>query len=406
MIVTPELIEALLFEEEGTTIEFKSAQYSFSGADDEAKGELLKDIISLANAFRRESAYILVGVKEVKGGRSQIVGVSQQLEDAHLQEFVNKKTQRPIEFSYRAATHDGLPIGIIQIPRQKRPIYLTKNFGKLAAQAVYIRRGSSTAVASPEEVAQMGRDELIGSGQPCLNIQFGDRESLTLLGNDFRAETLVLKTPPTSEIPDFAPPLDEGQFYWRLSPNRDYTRQLLRFVKDQKRLTGFSLAVRNTGDVLANDVRLVLEISDPEKILDFVVERDLSDRPEQYPDYSPIIALNRARPVPRHLWAKRVGDVWVIEALIGKIQPKALGWLSEKLYVGARRTTDVVIPGQAFADNLCQPSKVEMRLLVETREEEADLSRIAKLDDDLYLGTSEGKRWKEMVEKGMHEDES
>jgi len=107
------LIDKLLFEEEGNTLDFKSEQYHFSGAADHEKSELLKDIIAFANAWRRTDAYILIGVKEVKGGRSEIVGISEHLDDAHLQQFINSKTQRPIDFSYKTVQQEGAQIGII-----------------------------------------------------------------------------------------------------------------------------------------------------------------------------------------------------------------------------------------------------------------------------------------------------
>lgn len=89
------LIDQLLFGEEGNTLDFKSEQYRFSGATDDEKSELLKDILAFANAWRRADAYILIGVKEVKGGRSEVVGIADHLDDAHIQQFVNSKTQRP-----------------------------------------------------------------------------------------------------------------------------------------------------------------------------------------------------------------------------------------------------------------------------------------------------------------------
>jgi hypothetical protein len=56
------LIYALLFEAEGAELDFKREQYSFEGADDRVKSELLKDILAFANAWRRTDAYILIGV--------------------------------------------------------------------------------------------------------------------------------------------------------------------------------------------------------------------------------------------------------------------------------------------------------------------------------------------------------
>ena len=61
--MTNELFERLLYEEEGTTIDFKKEQYRFVKATDEEKSELLKDILGFANAFRRSATYILIGVE-------------------------------------------------------------------------------------------------------------------------------------------------------------------------------------------------------------------------------------------------------------------------------------------------------------------------------------------------------
>jgi hypothetical protein len=54
--MTNEQFESLLFEEEGTTIDFKKEQYRFVNASDEEKSELVKDILGFANAWRRTKA--------------------------------------------------------------------------------------------------------------------------------------------------------------------------------------------------------------------------------------------------------------------------------------------------------------------------------------------------------------
>lgn len=152
-------IEALLWEDESTTLDFKAAQYPFAGATDDQKGEIIKDLLAFANAFRRDDAYILLGVHDQQGGRATITGVSNHLEDASLQQLVNKKTNRTLEFSYHALTIDSQQIGAIRIPRQLRPTYLKQDFGELQARTVYLRHGSSTSIASPEEIARMGADQ-------------------------------------------------------------------------------------------------------------------------------------------------------------------------------------------------------------------------------------------------------
>ena len=155
MSIEAELIERLLESDEGVTLDFKRDQYDFDGATKEAKSELLKDVLAFANASRRGDAYILIGVSEKRGQRSEVVGVSAHLDDAKLQQFVNTKTQSSVAFSYREATHDGLPIGVLHIPVQPRCVYATSTYGKVEKNAVYVRHGSSTAIASPEEIVRM-----------------------------------------------------------------------------------------------------------------------------------------------------------------------------------------------------------------------------------------------------------
>ena len=154
------LIESLLNEAESSSLDFKRDQYAFALATDIEKSELLKDVLAFANAWRRTDAYILIGVEEILGGRSKPVGVTQHLDDAALQQFVNSKTNRAVELKYEFVAVDHVQLGVILIPLQERPIVLQKDFGRLNKNAVYIRRGSSTAVADPDEVSKLR----IGSG--------------------------------------------------------------------------------------------------------------------------------------------------------------------------------------------------------------------------------------------------
>src|SRR4029077_5803466 len=120
------------------------------------KSELLKDILAFANGWRDAEAYILIGVEEVAGGRSTLGGGRQHIPENHLQQFVNSKTNRPVTFSYRAYPFESKQIGVITIPQQDRPLYLIRNFGRLQKHVVYYRQGTTTAIASPDDIARMG----------------------------------------------------------------------------------------------------------------------------------------------------------------------------------------------------------------------------------------------------------
>lgn len=155
MNVNEQLVQSLLFEEESTNLDFKRDQYKFTDATEAEKSELLKDILAFANAFRRADAFIVIGVKDQKGQGKSLVGVDELLDDAQLQQFVNSKTQKPLSFSYRNLTFRETNISIIQIPVQERPFYISKDYGRLKKNVVYIRRGSATDEATPDEILTM-----------------------------------------------------------------------------------------------------------------------------------------------------------------------------------------------------------------------------------------------------------
>lgn len=159
--MTDAQFERLLYEEESPTLDFKRDQYPFAKASEEEKSELLKDVLGMANAWRRSEAYILIGVEDVRGGRSTVHGIpaADHLADHSLQQFVNNLTNRPVRFGYEAFGFEGHQLGIIRVEQQQRPFYLKRDYGKLKKNEVYVRRGSSTDPTKPaklDEVAQMG----------------------------------------------------------------------------------------------------------------------------------------------------------------------------------------------------------------------------------------------------------
>ena len=185
------MFEQLLYQEESNSLDFKRDQYRFDGAIDDVKSELLKDILAFANSWKRTDGYILIGVEDVKGGKSIVAGVTDDLDDAKLQQFVNSKTNKPVTFLYEPFIFDGKRVGVIRISVQQRPFYLTKNYGKLEKEKVYIRRGSSTDTAKPDEIALMGihSSDLL---KPSIDLEFADNKSKEKLGKNINLRSLAL----------------------------------------------------------------------------------------------------------------------------------------------------------------------------------------------------------------------
>ena len=96
------LLENLLHQEEGPALDFKEKQYPFDNADVGTKAELLKDILALVNSWRLTAAYILIGVKEVKGGRGEIVGVEEHFgrcQPPSIRQWQDAETCRVLVFA-------------------------------------------------------------------------------------------------------------------------------------------------------------------------------------------------------------------------------------------------------------------------------------------------------------------
>ena len=161
-MISEEQLNQLCLQGESFYVDYKRAQYAFVGGTDDQKAELLKDVLCFANSFRKTPAYILIGVDEEPSGIGTICGIQENevIDDSKLQESVNSKTNRTIPFrAYPLTTATGKMLQVIELDvcLAGRPYYLKKNFSRLHYNEVWMRIGSSSHIASPDEIAEMGR---------------------------------------------------------------------------------------------------------------------------------------------------------------------------------------------------------------------------------------------------------
>ena len=363
------LIESLLYEEESTELDFKRDQYPFDGADDRLKGELLKDILAFTNAWRRADAYILIGIQDIKGGRSVVEGVTTHLDDAKLQQFVNSKTSRPINFSYSALEFEGKQIALIRIPLQERPVFLLRDFGGLAKHQVYLRRGSSTAIALPDEIARMGVliDEASSrSPQLSSNIVCGGGDERSATSLELRTEPLI---PPANDtIPSFKFPgsnVADGLSIRSMIPaNEEYYKQLAEYVRFHSALRPFRLSVSNAGTAVAMDVKLVIEAIDPERKFELVHQSDKPERPrkESLATIGMLSKISSPKPDVECAYSR---DRWRIKVTLGKIQAKDTVVSSNVIFVGANSSGELKFDVKIFSDDLPAPAQGMLSLSFE-----------------------------------------
>ena len=360
-------IEELLYEEEGTTLDFKREQYPFNSANEYQKSEIIKDILAFSNAWRRDDAYILLGVEEVKGGRSRPLGIEDELDDAQLQQFVNSKTQRPIDFTYSTVVIDGLKIGVIRIPKQSRPIYVEKDYGRVKKRIIYIRRGSSTDEASPEEVHSMGRAEVIETKEvPDLSFEFASLEKRASLGVEISIETTLLNIPPIEDIPDYRglSPYDfrVSSFY---QTSTSYYRDLVKYYYTLKRSKKLSFSLANNSSITVSDIRVEIVFEKQGNNFKFIVEDDIPEVPKaRYDPIDNIVPLSEQilRGAKPAIEIQDLGDEYRIEATFEKVQPKQKVFCDKSIFIATSENFEARAKVIIYADNI--PVPIEASLLV------------------------------------------
>ncbi|MBP6802503.1 MAG: ATP-binding protein [Chloroflexi bacterium] len=390
------LFEQLLYEEEGNTLDFKVAQYRFVKATEEGKSEILKDILGFCNAWRRSEAYILIGVKEVRGGRSEVVGIpdGEHLDDHSLQQFVNNLTNQPIRFGYEAFGFEGKQVGIIKIEMQTRPIYLKRDYGQLQKDRVYVRRGSSTdpqKPASPEEIAQMGASAYQQAAE--ISVEFADTDQDKRLGTSISLNTDLYQMPEEDMLPDLRPPLIPGLFLGGISmpqfdpmkrPNQEFYREFAAFAVAHGLMRPVRLVVKNTGRVLASDVRVELTVL---KTTGFVILHE-SEMPNPPARHSSLldVEINTIKSVFHHSLGdvdiNRNGDRVHIAMECGNLQP-GRQVMSEVFFVGVLESCTVSLYGSTFAGNLPEPENFTLNIMVSGAQKDISVEELCTWADQV-----------------------
>ena len=253
-MISEEQFNILCFQGESNCVDYKRAQYAFQGADDAQKAELLKDILCFANAFRRSPAYILIGVDEDASGLGVIYGIDENevIDDARLQQFVNSKTNNRIPFSaYPLRMNSGKILQVIEIDAcvRGRPFYLKNDYARLHHKDVWVRAGTSSHIASPEEIAAFGRD--------CIELESTPDIKTSLVSENGDSDELVS----LSIGCDIKQPDNLNQFQRKLtslSGGTEYDRYM--WVKFNVAKLHFRLKAENVSHVNAEDLKFKYEL--------------------------------------------------------------------------------------------------------------------------------------------------
>jgi len=111
--------------------------------DDNARGELIKDIAAITNGSVLSYGFVFYGVDPER--QDPIIGISQSYDDARIQQLMQGKLEPAPQFLYYEVSAGPKTVAVIQIaPSKKRPFIIRTNIGKVRKGQIVIRRGSST----------------------------------------------------------------------------------------------------------------------------------------------------------------------------------------------------------------------------------------------------------------------
>lgn len=352
------LLEELRSAGESSTLDYKAERYRFARATDDEKSELLKDILALANGQRTGNAYILLGFNENVPYPAEVVGLPAEgaIDDSRIQEFVNSKLESKLAFQYEEQLFDGKHIAVITIPKQLRPFYVNKTYGKVEANTIYLRRGSSTGIATPREIYRMGLADQ-STGEVLFDLHLLDQKNRPL-GDCFARSFLTF-----DEIPDYRRQERASGLFapiYFMKVNNGYWRDWADYHQSKNCLICIRLSLTNRSNFALSGAKLeVTFMGNDDQPFKILTADNLADAPAEELTFPPLVTGDGTTHVDEE------GVEPVYESSLGRVRP------GETRRVGADLAFLPMKPGaytmkvRVLSNELSQPQIVERVLTVE-----------------------------------------
>lgn len=145
------LEELIRFENENTNLDFKKEEYR-----KEKNEDLIKDVMSMANAISEETKYIIIGIKCYPDSKKEFQGISSIMDQANLENVIQENIEPLLRFKYYSYNIDDKMFGVIEIGENRnRPYMMKKDYGKLKKGEMWIRKGSRQTRVTREDLDRM-----------------------------------------------------------------------------------------------------------------------------------------------------------------------------------------------------------------------------------------------------------
>ena len=132
--------DLIKYENENTSLDFKAIQYKKGQHED-----LIKDIMSMANADVENDRYIIIGVSHKSSGDREILNIKKGdfIDSAIYQQIIRENIEPDIKLDYSPYKYKSKLLGIFKISGcSDKPYTMKKDFGKLKKGDSFIRKGT------------------------------------------------------------------------------------------------------------------------------------------------------------------------------------------------------------------------------------------------------------------------
>jgi len=132
--------DLIKYENENTSLDFKAIQYKKGQHED-----LIKDVMSMANADVENDRYIIIGVSHKSSGDREILNIKKGdfIDSAIYQQIIRENIEPEIKLDYSPYKYKSKLLGIFKISGcSDKPYTMKKDFGKLKKGDSFIRKGT------------------------------------------------------------------------------------------------------------------------------------------------------------------------------------------------------------------------------------------------------------------------
>lgn len=195
-------------------------------------------------------------------------------------------------------------------------------------------------------------------------------------------ETEPLLPLEAKSIPDFSFPREYGPggmliVHSNIGVNYDYYRDKAEYLRYYSLLRPVRFAVANNGTAVANDVKVVMMVADPNRELEVSHQRKRPGYPETNILFDPN-RVSRLKEKPSDVECAYVRDGWRITVKLGKIQAKDTVVSQESLYLGRRASGIIELATSVFSDDLSSPVQEVLAISYVVTPREMSLEQLTK----------------------------